>query len=455
MKGDEMKYDVIVVGGGPAGIITAITAKKYYPDKKILLINNVSDGVIPCGIPYMFTTLKKPEDNAMGTASLEKNNIEWKVGDVIEVNTKSKQIQTKTRELFEYEKLVLATGSDPIIPHIEGNEREGIYAIYKEMNHLKNLKQEICKAKNIVIIGGGFIGVEFADEFSKLKGAKVSVVEMMPKLLLNSFDEEFSGQAKEKLVDAGINILVNMKAERFNGGARVESVTLSGNKTIPADVVVFGIGATPNSSLAKRAGLDIGTSKAILVDEYMRTSEEDIFAVGDCAEKKDFFTRNKTNIMLASIATTEARIAGANLFELKPVRENRGTIAAYSTQVGDLTLGSVGLTEKNALEKGFKIIVGNAECVDKHPDAMPGAHKLRIKLIFSKQSGIFLGGQVAGGVSAGEIVNIMALAVQKNTLLAEFETLQIASHPKLTAAPTIYPLINAAQDALMQCKRNK
>ena len=278
---------------------------------------------------------------------------------------------------------------------------------------------------------------------------------MMPKLLLNSFDEEFSGQAKEKLVDAGINILVNMKAERFNGGARVESVTLSGNKTIPADVVVFGIGATPNSSLAKRAGLDIGTSKAILVDEYMRTSEEDIFAVGDCAEKKDFFTRNKTNIMLASIATTEARIAGANLFELKPVRENRGTIAAYSTQVGDLTLGSVGLTEKNALEKGFKIIVGNAECVDKHPDAMPGAHKLRIKLIFSKQSGIFLGGQVAGGVSAGEIVNIMALAVQKNTLLAEFETLQIASHPKLTAAPTIYPLINAAQDALMQCKRNK
>ncbi len=448
-----MRYDVIVIGGGPAGVITAVTAKKYYPDKKILLIKSVGAGVIPCGIPYMFTTLKEPEDNAFGNAPLEKNNIEWKVEEVIEINTKSKQIQTKTRELFEYEKLVLATGSNPIIPPIEGIEKKGICAIYKELNHLKNLKQDICEAKNIAIIGGGFIGVEFADEFSKLKGVNVSVVEMLPEILLNSFDKEFSGLAKEKLIDAGINILVNMKAERFNGSARVESVTLSGNKTIPADVVILGIGATPNSSLAKGAGLDIGRSRGILVDECMRTSEEDIFAVGDCAGKKDFFTRNETNVMLASTATVEARIAGANLFELKPIRENRGTIAVYSTQVGDLVLGAVGVTEKNALEEGFKIIVGNAECVDKHPDAMPGAHKLKVKLIFSEQSGIFLGGQVAGGVSAGEIANVMALAIQKNTLLTEFETLQIASHPKLTAAPTIYPLISAAQDALMQCKR--
>ena len=449
-----MKYDVIVVGGGPAGIISAVTAKKYYPDKKILLIKDADIGVIPCGIPYMFTTLKKPEDNASGNDPLVKNNIEWKVDEVTEINTKSKQIQTRTRKLFEYKKLVLATGSDPIMPHMEGDEKNGIYAIHKEMNHLKNLKQDICKAKNIVIIGGGFIGVEFADELSKLKGVKVSVVEMMEEILVNSFDKEFSLLAKEELIDAGVNIIVNVKAERFNGGARVESVSFSDKKTVPSDVVILGIGAVPNSLLAKRAGLDIGRSKGIMVDEYMRTSEEGIFAVGDCAEKKDFFTRNKTDVMLASTATAEARIAGANLFGLKLIRENKGTIAAYSTQVGDMTLGSVGLTEKNALKEGFEIIVGSAECVDKHPGAMPGAHKLKVKLIFSKQSGIFLGGQVAGGVSAGEIVNIMGLAIHKNTLLTEFETLQIATHPKLTAAPTMYPLICAAQDAIVHCERN-
>jgi len=449
-----VKYDVIVVGGGPAGIVSAVTAKKYYPDKKILLIKSTGVGVIPCGIPYMFTTLKKPEDNALGNAPLEKNNIEWKVDEVIEVNTKRRQVQTKSRKLFEYKKLVLATGSDPIMPHIEGNERNGIYAILKEMDHLKNLKQDICKAKNIVIIGGGFIGVEFADELSKLKGVNVSVVEMTEEILVNSFDREFSLLAKERLVDAGVNIIANVKAERFNGGARVESVTLSNNKTVLSDVVILGIGAIPNSLLAKMAGLDIGRSKGILVDEYMRTSDEDVFAVGDCAEKKDFFTRNKTDVMLASTATAEARIAGANLFGLKLIRENRGTIAAYSTHVGDLTLGSVGLTEKNALKEGFEIVVGSAECVDKHPGAMPGAHKLKVKLIFSKQSGIFLGGQVAGGVSAGEIVNIMGLGIQKNTLLTEFETLQIATHPKLTAAPTAYPIISAAQDAIVHCETN-
>jgi len=194
--------------------------------------------------------------------------------------------------------------------------------------------------------------------------------------------------------------------------------------------------------------MEIGKGKGILVDEYLRTSDNDIFAIGDCAEKKDFFTRKKINIMLASIATSEARIAGANLFNLKLLRENKGTIAVYSTKIGDLTLGSAGLTEKIAIEEGFEILVGNTECVDKHPATMPGANKIKVKLIFSKQSGILLGGQVAGGVSAGEIVNIIGLALQKSTLLTELETLQIATHPKLTASPTVYPLITAAQDAL-------
>ena len=315
------------------------------------------------------------------------------------------------------------------------------------MNYLKNLKQDISNTKNIVIVGGGFIGVEFADELSNLKGAKISIVELKPEIL-STFDTEFAQLAKQKLIEKGVNIITNIRVEKFNGNERVESVLLSDNKTIPADIVILGIGAFPNSLLAEKAGLDIGKSKGILVDEYLRTSDKDIFAIGDCAEKKDFFTRKKVNIMLASIATAEARIAGANLFNLKLLRENKGTIAVYSTKIGDLTLGSAGLTEKTALEEGFEILVGNVECVDKHPATMPGASKLKVKLIFSKQSGILLGGEVAGGVSAGEIVNIIGLALQKSTLLTELETLQIATHPKLTAAPTVYPLITAAQDAL-------
>ncbi|MCK5450072.1 FAD-dependent oxidoreductase, partial [Candidatus Pacearchaeota archaeon] len=387
---------------------------------------------------------------AFGNASLEKNNIDVKVDEVTDINAEDKKIRTKANEEFEYERLILATGSDPIIPPIDGHEKKGIYSVHKEMNHLENLKKEVYKAKNIVIIGGGFIGVEFADELSKLNGVNVSLVEMMPEILSNSFDSEFSELAKEKLVKNGVNVIMGKKVEKYNGGERVESVKLSDNSEVSAQIVILGIGAISNSSIAKKAGLSIGKGGGIMVDECMRTSKSDIFAIGDCAEKKDFFTRKSTNIMLASTATTEARIAGANLYNV--LRESKGTLAVYSTQVGDLCMGSAGLTEKTALKEGFEIIVGNAECPDKHPETMPNAKKLKVKLIFSKQSRILLGGQVAGGNSTGEIVNIISLALQKTISLIELETLQVATHPKLTPAPTVYPLITAAQDALSKCK---
>ncbi|MCD6229619.1 MAG: FAD-dependent oxidoreductase [Candidatus Diapherotrites archaeon] len=454
-RGLKTKYSVIVIGGGPAGVISAVTARKYYPGKRILLIKSVGSGVIPCGIPYMFTSLKKPEDNALGNAPLKKNNVDVEVDEVISINAGDKKIQTKSGEAFEYEKLILATGSEPVMPVIEGNDKKGIYYILKEMDYLKNLKQDILKAKNIVIIGGGFIGVEFADELSGLKGANVSLVEMMPEILVNSFDEEFSKLAREKLTEKGVNIITGKKVVRFTGSERIKSVKLSDNSELAAEIVILGVGAIPNSSIAKKEGLEIGNGGGILVDEYLRTSQPDIFAVGDCAEKKDFFTRKRINIMLASTATAEARIAGANLYKINLLRENKGTLALCSTQVGDLSLGSAGLTEKTALEEGFEIVVGNAECPDRHPDAMPGAKKLKVKLIFSKQSGILLGGQVAGGSSAGGVVNIIGLALQKTTSMTELETLQVATHPKLTPSPTVYPLITAAQDALSKCGLGK
>ena len=444
-----MKYDVIVIGGGPAGVISAVTARSYYKDKKILLIKSIGCGVIPCGIPYMFKTLDDPENNAMGDKPLETNNIDLKVDEVTSFDAEKKHVETKKGDAFEYEKLILATGSNPIMPPIEGIEKKGIYQIQKDMDYLKNLKKDIQKAKDIVIIGGGFIGIEFADELSQFKDKNVTVVEFLPEILANSFDSEFSNLAKDKIVENGTILMTGKKAVKFNGEERVESVSLSDNTEIPCQLVILGIGARPNSDLAKKAGLEIGKSKGILVDEYLRTiSHPDIFAVGDCSEKKDFFTRKRIPVMLASTATAEARIAGSSLFKLKVVRENKGTIATYSTKIGDLTLGSSGLTEETAVKEGFEIVVGNAECVDKHPGVLPGANKLKVKLIFSKQSGTILGGQVAGGVSAGEIVNIIGLALQKAVSITELETLQIATHPKLTAAPTMYPIIIAAQDAL-------
>jgi len=447
-----MKKDVIVVGGGPAGIVASLTAKKYYPEKEILLIRKVKNSVIPCGIPYMVASLKNPEDNKLGYAPLEKNRIETMVDEVIEIDRKNKKIKTKNEGEIEYEKLILATGAIPILPPIEGIEKKGIFPIIKDLDYLKLMIEEIRKSKNILVVGGGFIGVEFADEISNLENKNVFLVEILPELISNSFDREFSQMVKEKLENKGVNVLTGVKVEKFIGDEKIEKVKLSNGEEIAVDIVILGIGAKPNTEIAEKSGIEINSGKGIVVDEYMRTNDPDIFAVGDCAEKKDFYTRRTIPVMLASTATAEARVAGANLFSLKVVRENKGTIAIYSTYVSGFVLGSAGLTEKVAKKEGFEIVVGQTDGFDKHPSTMPGTNKVKVKLIFSKHSGIILGGQVAGGISCGEMINTIGVAIQKRVNISELETLQMATHPYLTSAPTIYPIVLSALDAIGKLK---
>ena len=439
--------NIIVIGGGPAGMVSAVTARRYYPDKKILLIKNVANGVVPCGIPYMFASLKNPEGNRIGNASLDKHNIDVLTDEVISINRSEKKIITKSNKEYRYEKLILAIGSSPIIPPIPGVDKPGVYMIYKDFDYLKIAIEKIKRAKNVLIVGGGFIGVEFADEISKIGGLNVYIVEIFPRLLANSFDPEFSEVVENKLKNQKVNVLVNTRVSEILGKDKVERVKFSDGKEIEVDTVILGIGAVPNTKLAQAAGIDLGKGKGIWVDEYMRTSDLDIFAIGDCAGKRDFYTRRDVGVMLASTATAEARIAGTNLYKLQLVRENKGTIAIYSTYVGGVALGSAGLTENNAKKEMFEIITGVFEGMDKHPASLPGASRIKVKLVFSKQSGIILGGQVFGGISCGEMINTIGVAIQKRMSFTELETLQMATHPYLTSAPTMYPIVLAAQDA--------
>jgi len=441
------KTDVLIIGGGPAGIVSAITAKRYYPDKNVLIMKNVVNGCIPCGIPYMFWSLKNPDDNKLGLDALKNNNIEVLIDEAVGIDRSAKKVIAKSGEEYEYEKLVLAPGSVPIKPSIAGIDKEGVYPIYKEMDYLKATVAKLKKAKDVLVLGGGFIGVEFADEISKINGVNVYLAEVLPHLLANSFDDEFSLLVEEKLKSRGVSLLTNSKVVELLGKERIKGARLENGKELKVDSVILGIGSRPNTALAIESGLDLGRGKGIWVDEYMRTADSDIFAVGDCAGKRDFYTRKDMPVMLASTATAEARIAGANLYQLKVVRENKGTIAIYSTYVDGLVLGSAGLTETSAKKEGFEIVSGNTESMDKHPGSLPGASKTRVKLIFSKQSGILMGGQVTGGISAGEVINIIGMAIQQRVSITELETLQMATHPYLTSTPTMYPIVSAAQNA--------
>jgi len=183
----------------------------------------------------------------------------------------------------------------------------------------------------------------------------------------------------------------------------------------------------------------------IKVDEYMRTYNQDIFAVGDCAQKRDFITRRLSGIMLASTACTEARVAGMNLYSLSSIKTFNGTISIFSTSLGGTGFGVAGITENIARNEGFNYVTGSFEGIDKHPGTLPGTHKQMVKLIAARECGIILGGEVIGGASTGELTNILGLAIQNKMTVNSLLTTQIGTHPLITAPPTAYPIIKAAE----------
>ena len=456
-KGITMEYNVIVVGGGPAGIITALTAKSVYPEKTVCLIKEIGDSVIPCAIPYMMHTMSDPKQNAMGNLPLEKAGIEVLVAKVVSLETKARNLVLESGQALSYERLVLATGTDSVLPPIPGVDKTGVFCIRKSMASMTALRAEAEKSSNIVIVGGGFVGAEFADELSNVRipmGAEVHLIEVMPKILYGAFDDEFCDEIESVLLKEGIKIHTNSRVASIGGNKRAEAVTLQEGEMIPADMVLVSIGAKPCSELAKNAGLRITDNGSIWVDDYMRTEAEEVFAVGDCALKRDFFTRREVPVWLASTATAEARNAGTNLFGIRVLHQIQGTIAAFSTKIGGVSFASAGMTCRVCDKEGFRYVTATASAPDRHPGTLPGAQDLKVKLVFANRSGVILGGQISGGPSVGELINVIALAIQKKVTVRELDMMQIATHPMLTSAPTVHPLINASHHALAKMRRS-
>ena len=444
-----MRYDVVIIGASAGGLTAAISAKKFYPDMSVLVIKKEEVGMIPCGIPYIFGTLERVEDDVLPAERfLKPLGVEILTDEVVEINPNSKTVKTGSGKEIAWEKLVIATGSKPVKPEFPGTELEGVYTVPKDYRYLMEFRERVEDAEKVVIIGGGFIALEVGDEIRKL-GKDVTIV-VRSRLLRSSFDPEFSGMVEERLKEKGINVVYG-QVERLLGEERVEKVRLVDGRELPADLAVFSIGYRPNVDLAVKAGLRV-TRYGIWTDEYMRTSHPDIFAVGDCVEHRDFFTGKPYGLMLASTATFEARIAGANLFKLQIVRENRRTIGVYSTHVAGLTLAAAGLTEEAAKKEGFEVIVGYGKGPDRHPAKFPDTSMVTVKLIFSRDRGAILGAQIAGGKSVGEMINVLALAIQKRLTASELYTLQIATHPLLTASPVGYQILQAAEDALAKLR---
>ena len=444
------KTDLLVIGGSAGGILSATMARKAYGDIAITVIRDTDAVMVPCGIPYIYGTLRCTSKNVIPDKMLVDAKIDLVVGTVVKIDKENKVVTTKENETYSYKKLVIATGSLPIIPtFIPGHELENVFPIYKNQDYLASILEKLDKAESIAVIGGGFIGVEFAEQISLL-GKKVTLVEMADACLWQAFDKSYTDEIENMMKDNNINVLTNTKVKKILGTKSVEALELENGEKIAADLVILGLGVRPNGILAKEAGLDVNAKGAIIVDQYTRTSDPDIFAVGDCAEKKCFFTNKDVPVLLASTAAMEAKIAGSNAFQLRLIRANKGTISAFSTQIFGKTFAAAGLTEARARQEGFTINVGEFTTMDRHPGSLPGTSTVQIKLIFSKCSGVILGAQISGGDSVGEMINIASLAIQKGMTATELNTFQVATHPLLSASPIAYPINAASMNAIAQ-----
>lgn len=439
------KAHIVIIGGSAAGVTAAITCRRHYPDKEVLLIRKEREALIPCGIPYIFGTLGSIEKNLLPDAVVKGSGAEILIDEVVDVKRDEKIVITAGGERIAYDKLIISTGSVPGIPPIPGIDMDNIFPIEKNAESLKKVMERLKGASNLVIVGGGFIGMEFADECRKSFKAKITVVEMLPHPLMLNFDEELCIAAEEIEKKMGVDIMAPERVESFIGNGKVKGVRLASGKEIEADMALIATGYVPNTKLAEKIGLEIGPTKAIKVDRYMRTNDENIFACGDCAEKFSFFDGKPSNLRLASIAAMEARIASANLFG--PRRMNEGVIGVFSTILSGTVFALAGLSEKEAKAKGYEITVGKWEGVNRHPGSMPEAENLKLKLIFEKGTGVILGGELMGAKSGGEIINIIGAAISKRMTAEEIARSQMGTHPALTASPIAYPIPNAAEMA--------
>jgi len=334
-----------------------------------------------------------------------------------------------------------------VILPIPGVDKENVFSAIKDVAYLNNMLDKVNQAKDIIIIGGGFIGVEFADECKKNRDNSVTIIEILPHCLELALDEEFCIEAERGLAERGIKLLTNKRVEAILGNKQVSAVRLADAQERKADMVIMGVGARPNTKLAEKAGLQIGPTRAIAVDRFMRTiTDPNIFACGDCAEKYAYFSGKPSRIMLASIAGAEGRIVGANLFDTR--YRNCGEIGVFSTIIGEQAFGCAGLIERMARQEGYDVVTGEATAPDRHPGLMPGAASTKVKLIFSKDNGLLLGGEVSGGRGTGELTNIISACIQNDMTAYEVSLFQIGTHPALTASPMVYQLVNAAELAV-------
>ncbi len=441
---------IVILGGVAAGAKAAAKARRLLNDAEIdLYTDDTHISYSACGLPYYIEgnfedyrqlLVRSPEE-------FEEKNVHIHLRHrAVKILPVSKQILIEDLEkqrafLTEYDKLIIATGARPVIPNIKNVELPNVFTLRKIEDGIE-IKKKALKSSHATIVGAGYIGMELLEAFVKQK-LKVTVVEYS-NTVMPVMDDDMSKLILEQLntINQGrFEILTSELVTEFSGDLNgVHSVKTGTGKEFDTDFVVICSGVVPNAEIARDAGIELGVTGAIKVNERMETSIADIYACGDCVEEHFFITGTKVWMPLGSNANKEGRTAAINACGFDD--RFHGILGSAVTRCLNLTMAMTGLTEKKALFSGFKPVSATVTKNDK-VGYMPNVNNITLKLTADSQTGLLLGAQAVGAGDADKRINTLTTALLSKMTVQEFCKNDLTYAPPFS--PTIDPLLNAAE----------
>ena len=435
-----MPKKIVIVGGVAGGATAAARLRRLDEDCVIVLLERGPDiSFANCGLPYHIGgEITRRQKLILQTPSRLGRRYALDIRtrhEVVAIDRSAKTVRVADlesgREYDEgYDYLVLSPGAEPIRPPLPGVDHPRVRTL-RNLGDMDGVKAIVDGgATSAVVVGGGFIGLELAEAL-RHRGLDVTLVELLPQVM-PPLDAEMAAPLHVELKRAGVKLLLGDAVTEFAGadGGRV-AVTLRSGVTLSVDVAALAVGVRPESGLAREAGLELNERGAIVVDEYMRTADPSIYAVGDAVEVRDAVFGGPAMIPLAGPANRQGRIAADNICG-RSLRY-RGTQGTSILRVFNLTAGLTGLSEKTLKQRGVayhKVYVQPKH----HVGYFPGARSLLIKLLFAQETGRVLGGQVVGAEGIDKRVDVLAMAVQAGMTVGQLEEAELAYAPPFGAA---------------------
>lgn len=417
---------IIVIGGSAAGPKAAAKARRINNDAEVIILQKEADlSMASCGYPYYVGGYFNDRNALLCTPTgvvrnpmfyLNAKDIDAKVNtEVSAIDTQNHSVSFRNLVTGEtgtltYDKLIIATGAVPRMPPVPGSDLQGITTLQsmKDADFLRKIRDE-GKIKKAVVIGGGLIGIETCEAL-QLAGIEITVIELLPQLL-TFLDLEMAKLVENHVRSKGANVITENGIAAFLGeDGQLNAVKLQNGTELPCELAVVAIGVRPNIKLAKEAGLKIGEIGGVEVNEYMQTSDPDIYAVGDCVETLNRITGKKVHAPYGDLANLQGRVAGENAASTNCVTFP-GTIQTGICKVFDYAAGSTGLSETSAKRLGYKDIITVINASPDKPGFMEGM-LLVTKLVADKKTGKIFGAQCIGPGNVAKQIAQWAMAIQ-------------------------------------------